>query len=91
MTDEKSLFKASLKFGWGLLKGLLIPFSAGLLMYTISYPLNWYSCKSYAESIEHPFRYRFFSCYIATDKGKYLEKTEYQAQQVGMKLILATP
>lgn len=83
-----SIFKASLALGLSLLKGLLVPFSAGVLMWAVSWPIGYISCTSYAEAIEHPYKYKLMSCYIQTNDGRFLEKSEYQSSELGMKIKL---
>jgi len=86
---QKSIYRGAWKVGLQLLKGLLVPFAAGVLMYCLSYPLGYVACSSYADAIEHPFKYQWFSCYIQTKDGDWLLKQEYQSSKVGMKVILS--
>jgi hypothetical protein len=86
--QTKSWFKGGWAVALMLVKGLLIPLSVGLLMWIFTYPVSWYGCKAYGESIEHPWQFRFFKCYIRTNEGYWLERSEYQAHSVGFKLIL---
>ena len=92
MTEDEqtnSIFKASLKFGWSLLKGLMIPFSAGLLMWCVSYPLGAYSCRNYSKGIHlQDWQYSWFMCFVQ-EEDKWYTKEQYEASQVGVRLIIA--
>lgn len=91
MPDEQTstIFKASLKFALGLLKGLLIPLSAGMLMWLISYPLGAYSCRNYAKGIHlQGWNYSWFVCFVE-DNDKWYTKDQYESSKVGVRLILA--
>lgn len=88
MDKKDNIFKGGLAVVVMLLKGFAIPASIGLVGYGLAFPLKWYDCKAYAESIEMPFKYRYFECYIQTKEGPWLERREYQSSKIGTRLIL---
>lgn len=76
------------KVGVILLKGLSVPFVAGMLAYAVTYPLGAYSCHAYGDAKELNTKYVWFNCYVQ-DSGKWYEKTEYLSSKIGVKFVLA--
>lgn len=72
-----------------LLKGLAVPIIGGLLAYAVTYPIGYLSCTKYGEAKQIDTKYVWFQCYVKTDEGKWLEKTEYLSSKIGAKIILA--
>jgi hypothetical protein len=88
VADEKSITSKIIGVAFTLLKGLSVPIIGGLIAYAVTYPIGYLSCTKYGEAKQIDTKYVWFQCYVKTDQGKWLEKTEFLASQVGMKLIL---
>jgi len=89
--QERNWFKGSLAIFLMLLKGLLLPLSLGLITLAFTWPISYYSCMSYSDAIQHPSKFQFFKCYLQADDGRWLERTEYESSEIGIRLIIAQP